>query len=397
MLFLLMVCDVTLCAPIKFTEYSKQKLQVEVDAEVFVALDLYVPSNQKIKALVAFTPGTGGLGDLYMDGEFRRGGHDGDHKGGFVEALTQQGYAVALHWHRGLLRVEDCVKGNTLEEKRKSYAFGCYLPEIRKNVDLLALTSDTASVYEYLAKKDDVKDLPVISVGLSQGSFHLSKLIALGQIKPKGLIYIGGLFDSYRAVYEYQLGFQYYFDKIDLTFEKTQKDIVSARDVCEQANLSVEVYEPVPIMNKLITSMGNVTVTKADFEERKITLRNNSEEYVKKLLESNPENLTGSTSGGYREYTLPNFGSNGYERQTVVDNVAMYDYLKNFSGDVHYIYGEHETLLKVPAASHCKELIPTCSLKIIDDVSHALEDQTGLPPQRSLNAVLDAVNSIYAQ
>jgi pimeloyl-ACP methyl ester carboxylesterase len=395
MLALLFVCNITLCAPIKFNEYSQQKLQIEVNAGVFVALDLYKPNKQKIKALVVFSPGTGGVGDLYMDGEFRRGANDGDRKGGFVEALTQQGYAVALHWHRGLLRVEDCVKGNTLEEKRKSYASGCYLPEARKDADLLALTSDTAKVYEYLAKHSDVKSLPIISIGISQGSFHLAKLISRQEIKPKGLVLIGGLFDSYRSVNEYQLGFQYYFERINLTFEKTQQDVVSVRDVCEQTDLSVDVYDPVPIMNKLIMSMGNVTVTKADFEKRKDTLRNSGEEHIQKLLKSSPENSIGVTSGGYREYPRPNFQSNDYERQTAVENVAIYDYLKDFHGDVHYIYGQHDTLLRIPTASHCKELIPMCSLKIIDGVGHALEDQTGLPPQRSLNAMLDAVNSVY--
>jgi hypothetical protein len=371
--------------------YKKTSIDVEVDKGITVAIDVYMPlNNAKPKALVIVSPGSDGVGENVFE-RLNRGEGNPETSDQLADALTKAGYAVAFFWQRGYLRTKDCVKGNSYEEKQKSYVANCYIKEIRANSDLHTTTSDTEKVYEALSLNHLTRNLSVVSLAISEGSYHISKLIQLKKINPAGVVFIGGMFESLAETFAYQFRYDFYFDKMDLAFSKSKKDTISFADLVKYGGINIFIEPPRREPWKAQEAMGAAFITKVDAANRKVMLARKFQEFLFEL----PTKPLGLPEYGFFDGLLaPSAISSSYLPQAFKATTDIVDQLAEYDRRVFFLYGSFESLIKLPSIYQCPHNKLQCKIEVIEGVGHYLQDQAGLRPPQSLNAILNAIKEV---
>jgi len=371
-------------------EFSKH--QVEVSSNISISLDVYKPiAPLKTKALVVVSPGSDGLGDLCVGKFLNDKTVNFHHRCGLVKIFVDKGYAVAFYSQRGLLRLSECLQGDDFESRRQSYSLNCYLPEVRKELDLYTTTDDTEKVYTFLSKLFE-KNLAVISLPTSEGSYHISKLVGAGKIKPIGVVLFSGVFGSMKNFWDHQRNYTIFFEKIEATFKHFNRDVITLDEIIEVNHLDSE-YE----------RQKNKPWNFREFIGLDVTSRNTIDIFYDKALKY--KNLWESRAADptYKEpiagdlygMTFPNYKSMDFARQLLTSTEKLSDSYKGFPGKVIYVYGAFDRQMKIPPEGNCGIPQTACQVKILQHVGHGLEDASGEMPASSLNQLLDSVNEVY--
>lgn len=371
--------------------HSKTSLNIEVDKGITVAVDVYMPSRLvSPRALVIVSPGSDGTAEAVFE-KLKREDTTLEDTDLLANALNNAGYAVALFWQRGFIRAKDCVKGSDYEERKKSYVANCYIREIRGKLDLNITTLDTEKVYKTLSVNRLTKGLPVVSLAISEGSHHVSKLIQLKKIDPEGVVFIGGIFDSLAETFAYQFRYDFYFEKIKFAFDKTKKDIISYNEMVDLGILNHLTDPPYIAPWHAGIALGGLAITKSDVETRRVLFNNNYEKFITELP-SKP--LGVPTDGVYDKLIAPSLISSSYIAQVFSSKTKIVDQLATYDGKVIFLYGSFENLIKLPANDACPYQKLNCKIEIINGVGHYLQERPGYRPERSFNAILNAIKEV---
>jgi hypothetical protein len=372
--------------------FDKEELNIEVENNITVAVDLFFPNNLRIaKALVIVSPGSDGTGDVYFDAEFKEKKYSSEYRGGLVKLFTDAGYAVAFFWQRGLIRNNQCINGQDYETRVKSYIENCYIKSIRGKTDLQATTLDTEKVYAYLAKHKFLKNTPLIALAISEGSHHISRLVELNKISPIGIVFVGGMYDSLKSTFLRQFRQDFYFEKIENFFKKTNKDSASLSDIAQYGNINTRFERSISPQWGLRITMGDVWINQDILELRRTGFREASEAMLDKFVKNFVDGSVGRT---FNQYENTYYNSAKYWQQALTSEKNVIDQLAHYDKKVIYLYGSYDTLVRIPKQNECFIKTVKCKVEIINGVGHSLEDESGFPPEKSLTAILMAVNEV---
>lgn len=189
--------------------YWKQFTMKTNDGLTELRGQLDIPQHQdgKKSPLVVMMPGTG-LFD--RDVAFNTPGHD---KPALVfkdlsQALNARGIATLRFDYRGVHcsfeTMPICELCKTDEEQRQLYFNMCHNNAIRKSVTPLTLRSDFRQVYDWGIQHPNIDPNQVIVFAHSEGSLHTAHLIGEKQIKPKGVVLMGGIFSPIQSIIRWQ-------------------------------------------------------------------------------------------------------------------------------------------------------------------------------------------------
>ncbi len=386
---------------------NKTSLNIEVDKDISLAIDVYMPSSSaRTKALIIVSPGSYGTGgDEYLWNEIslKKNILDADRKGGLVKLFNDADYAVAFFWQRGLLRGSECIKGDSYDDRVKALVTSCYLPSIRKHQDLYTTTSDTEKVYKFLGAHKLTSDLPVIALGLSEGSYHISKLIELKKIHPLGIVYIGGMFDSMSSTIERQGRREYFFKILDFAFNQIPKEQITTREITEVKatdlpdefkSLSFNAGVPGYPLRELNITMGGVVMNRADLPKQKQLFEKRNNDANAGIYEGSKVDALGIY---IFNFYIPNYSSSLWNIQANQSNKRIIDQLSTYDKKVRFLYGSFDYKIKIPSPDACDRQRVKCKIEIIDGVGHGLEDKPHQIAEKSLVAILRAVNDVAKQ
>jgi hypothetical protein len=371
--------------------YSKKtSIDIEIADNIFLAVDIYNAVNPK--ALIVVSPGSEGFGENII-AALNKKINSRLLKDELIDVANKAGYSIAYYWQRGLLRSNECLKGDTYEERKKSYVANCYKPQIRGKVDLYTTTADTEKVYKTLTTHSLTKNLPIVALAVSEGSYHISKLIELSKIKPVGIVFIGGLFGSLRETVEYQFRSDFYIEKIALTFNATGKEYISLADVVKHGKLNIFIEPPGKPPWGVEMVMGKLQINKEDAAARKVYFEKQLEKVLVKYSEAN---IDAPVNGNFDGIEWPSSSSFSYLTQQLSAKEKIADQLRQYEKKVVYLYGSHDSLVKLPSNYSCPYGKLRCRIEIVQGVGHALQDESGLKPDKSLAAIINAVNEVIA-
>jgi hypothetical protein len=366
---------------------------LELDTNVKLPITIYVPKNIEIPVgLVIVSPGSDGEGSTYLEAELKKNKFEPDHQGGLVNLLINSGYALVFASQRGRLDVTNCISGAGFEERLKSYATNCSVKAIRKDVDLYTITSDIGKIYSHLEKHKLFRNVPLISLGYSEASYHISKLINEKKIQPMGIVFIGGLYKkSLAETAKSQLRRDFYFQKIEDTFRLTGKEKISFADVVEYGKLNFVLGHPNRPPWGLGITMGDIFITKAEAESRKVAFNKQYQQFIE-FFEG--KNLPTFTVAWVHEHQLLEYFTSAYVSQSYRANINNIELLKSYNGKVNFIFGDADSLVDIPNTADCALSAFKCSIEIVNGVGHGLEDESGYPTAESLRVILKAINSV---
>ncbi|MCF8060269.1 MAG: hypothetical protein K9K67_13290 [Bacteriovoracaceae bacterium] len=120
------------------------------------------------------------------------------------EILTEKCVAVVRYDYRGVTC--DLVDDATIE--------ACLDQEVRKKVDGETLLQDIQLVYDYAKNHHRIDKKSIVVHAYSEGSINISRLIKRGKIKPRGLVFVGGVTESAASL----LRWQFVGRSVDLAF-----------------------------------------------------------------------------------------------------------------------------------------------------------------------------------
>ena len=372
---------------------TRTAVDLKVGTNAVMAVDVFKPLAGKAKALIISLPGSDGFGHEYDKGSPQQDSKLPGMMMQRIELFAKAGYATAIYSQRGLQRPSECAKGETAKEKNEFYGKHCYDKQVRSQVDLDTITADTRKVFAHFSTHPITKDLPVIALGLSEGSYHVARLIDLQRIKPAGVVFIGGMFGSFAATLARQFRKEFYFEKFDITFKVTGKEQISFADVVTYADVNFWLGHPNYPPWGIGAAMGNVVISKEGMRKQKQVFE---ESYQQLFTTYSPGSPQKTLVGGVYGLTWPDFISGKYWEQSMRSNKSIIDQLKNYPHEVRFLFGAADDLVKIPPVTACDNIQPKCKITLIFDAGHQLEEQSGLLPERSLNAILNAINEVAA-
>lgn len=111
-----------------------------------------------------------------------------------AKRLNQKCIAVVRYDYRG-------VKCD-IDEKGKVDT--CLDQKVRRSVDAQTIIDDIQAVYDHALSHKKVDSSEIVFLGHSEGSLNISRLWDRGTIKPKGLVFIGGMTESPKSLIRWQ-------------------------------------------------------------------------------------------------------------------------------------------------------------------------------------------------
>jgi type VI protein secretion system component Hcp len=376
------------------------KINLKVEDGIYLPVDIYLPNSQP-KALLIVSPGTSGNGNtMYADTSFHHKKIDFDNRGGLTETLLNNNYAVLYFNHRGLKRLQDCLKGDDFQQRMSSLIQDCTDRKIRAEYDFESALVDNTSIYQYVSQTEKLKNIPVISLALSEGSYHISKLIQSRKIFPQGIIFLGGLHGSIADVAFHQLSRAYYFKRIENTFSITKKDNVTVEDVIQHGHINSMIdannnTTALPI--RLSELMNGKSIDKATYELRKSLYQQEAKKFIQAQLSQREDTVIVSVTdfGEHLGKKIDPVSLNMKTlRQYYTDVTPVSERLKSFTNPVIYLHGEFDANLDAPSSIFCQQQSFQCYAKIIEGVGHGLDDESGLPSKKAKRALIESINKI---
>lgn len=373
---------------------SRIDIPVALDQGASITIEVAWPENRTPRALVVVVPGSGGVADPYLGSELKRAAYDPDSRGGTTASLLAAGYAVAYYGQRGYALPRTCIRGDTPAARAASFVQHCVDYRLRAGVSLSSITADTGRVFTALREHPRTGKLRQIALPFSEGMHHVSVLAGQGAIQPAGIVSIGGPQVPVSHVAWYQTSREHFAALARKAFAR-----------CPYKQLTVEkIFSCAgspgtpPQLDRMREFAGGEVLSR-DF----LPLRQQMFRDIYRLgLHDKvlPENAILSAS--FEGHPMPVGWNLRYAQEQQNANKTTLEQLGPYTGKVIYLFGAQDYFFPLPAPGPCrvegaKTSAPAdCSVKLVDGVSHGLEDAGGFPPGAVLDEVVRALDDVNA-
>ncbi len=414
----LFVCLLTSCASTpRMAERFPDHISVSVADGVQTEVELAWPPDEVPRALVVVLPGTDGYSDIYFGAELAKARYDPNRRGGLTEAITRAGYVVAFVGQRGFRRLKDCASGSDIRERVTFFAEHCVDKRVRSQVRLATTTEDYRKVFIALSEHPSTKGFTHIVLPVSEGMYHVSTLIGRKEIAPHAVVAIGGAFPSIADVMEYQMTREYFFRLAEKALEKCSAEwlktpqALACLGIPEDSQTGVAFKDIFSIEHGShnIAMQGNTpdpakkTVGLFSVVSRNLIpeMRRLNKEYFRMIKEGFRARSDEDTLfGNFRGIQIPSMWSGRFFADYFDASFPCLDMMRGYSGSIVLLYGRDDSLIPLPDQGPCdsKAKVPLakCEVAVVDGVGHGLEDETGFPTQKSLTAIVQALNSVQS-
>ncbi|MBO9667785.1 MAG: hypothetical protein J7501_13360 [Bdellovibrio sp.] len=296
-----------------FSEAARaQTEQFHLTAKDGVSLNGQIdfPADSAIKGVILLVPGTG-----LFDRDVKFGQTNTEKDLIFKEiakSLTARHFAVVRFDYRGV----NC-NGNSGTAKQ------CIDNQIRAGVTPENIRDDIETIYNSAIANKKLAGKKVLVFGHSEGSLHLSYLIAQKRIQPHAVIFMGGLAESPQAVIHWQLTER--FSSALFEFDSNSDGIVDNDEIKVGHAKKLNFLYQLPV-EVLFSPKGSWT------HQALNTYLEDSYQLVKaealSHTDDEPMGANGLVQASYRWWKMY-FTDN----QPVIENLA------NFKGQIYYLNG----------------------------------------------------------
>jgi len=125
-----------------------------------------------------------------------------------AKQLVAEGIAVARYDYRGIScsirTMPACPECQNPQQRLDHYLKSCIKNEVRATVTPENVRSDIQQLYEYAAKHKRVDAYRTAFFAHSEGTVHVSRIVASGSVQPTGLVYMGMVGESPQGVVHWQ-------------------------------------------------------------------------------------------------------------------------------------------------------------------------------------------------
>lgn len=378
--------------PHAFAAPERIDIPVSVDGGAVITVETAWPENRAARALVVVVAGTGGTADPYLNPELHMTTYDPDHRGGLTAKLLAAGYAVAYFGQRGYAPLRSCISGRTARERAAAFVAHCLDPKVRAGVDLAAITADTGRVFAALARHPRTRHLAQIAMPYSEGMHHVSAAVGQHTMRPAGIVSVGGPVASLGSIVPYQVQYDYFIDIATAGFARCPHRELTAEQLFRCAGR----WQSPALLAKMNELMGAPTLAREQLPLRRELLRMHWRAAAAQFASLSPDASIGASFEGH---FIPSAWNARFPYQQMSAEVGSLDQLGAFDGRVIYLFGTRDHLIPLPAPGPCPARADGsartgCSIRLIADVGHGLEDESELPPNAVLDAMVRAVDEV---
>lgn len=180
------------------------------DHKTFIAGEIDFPDNGKDCQncqfpLIVMIPGTGLYDRDYL---FGISGTDRDFMfRDFAEALAEVGIASLRYDYRGVgcnPRTAPPCPDCSPEERNRHYIASCIDNDVRSAVTMENMDEDVELIYTHALQHKRIDPNRIVVLAHSEGTIHVSRLISVGRVVPRALLYLGMVAESPAGVMRWQ-------------------------------------------------------------------------------------------------------------------------------------------------------------------------------------------------
>ena len=367
-------------------------IPVAVDGGAVITVETTWPENRAARALVVVVVGTGGTADPYLNPELHMATYDPDHRGGLTAKLLAAGYAVAYFGQRGYAPLRSCISGNSARERAAAFVTRCLDPKVRAGVDFAAITADTGRVFAALARHPRTRHLAQIAMPYSEGMHHVSAAVGQHAMRLAGIVSVGGPVGSLGNIVPYQVQYEYFVNIATDGFARCPNRELTAEQLFRCAGK----WQSPFLLSKMNELMGWPTLTRELLLLRREALRAHWRAAAAQFASLPPDASIGASFEGHY---IPSAWNARFPYQQMSAAVGSLEQLGDFDGRVTYLFGTRDHLVPLPAPGPCPARADgsartRCSIRLIADVGHGLEDESELPPEAVLDEMVRAVDEV---
>jgi len=367
-------------------------IPVTVDGGAVITVETAWPEKRPARALVVVVAGTGGTADPYLNPELHKPAYDPDHRGGLTGKLLAAGYAVAYFGQRGYAPLRSCISGNSARERAAAFVTHCLDPKVRAGVDFAAITADTGRVFAALARHPRTRHLAQIAMPYSEGMHHVSAAVGQHAIWLAGIVSVGGPVEALGSIVPYQVQYEYFVNIATDGFAHCPNRELTAEQLFGCAGK----WQSPFLLSKMNELMGAPTLTRQQLLLRREVLRAHWRAAAAQFASLSPD---ASIGGSFEGHYIPSAWNARFPYQQMSAAVGSLELLGAFDGRVTYLFGTRDHLVPLPAPGPCParpdgSARTRCSIRLIADVGHGLEDESELPPDAVLDEMVRAVDEV---
>ena len=268
--------------------------------------------------------------------------------------FTKAGFAVARYDFRGVhcseFTIPACPNCKSKAEIKQHFVNSCVNNKERASITWDNMEMDFLAVYDHVKELSKVDSRKIIVFAHSEGTAHISNLISLNSIEPKGLMMMGMLAESPKSVIRWQLTSRWatqFLRVIDPDFvEKVTNEQIES--FCRRQSTSKEDCDELKSPNGYWTpdSLAAVMESREYLPYRDEALSHNDDQIFKHVLS---------------EYGAT-FASYAWWKRWFLDDVQNIEKLARYKGPISVFHGEIDGA--TPAARQ---------FKVIDDNAYRFE------------------------
>jgi len=195
------------------------------------------------------------------------------------------------------------------------------------------MLEDIESVYRYASSHPLVKKEGLVVVGHSEGSINVSRLIGQGRLRPKGLLFIGGITESPRAIFHWQVVVRPGTWLFEL--DRDQNQVVTNNEIeagFSSSKLASLGYQASAFLSPSGSWTQGEYFAKAERDFAK----------YRRLELAKPDQEPFRLAGRFV------YSQQSYWKMWFLDNTSVLDHLQNYEGPVIFMNGDIDS--QTPAA-----------------------------------------------
>lgn len=342
--------------------------------------------NTNLKGLVILIPGSESIGEPAITETLKMNKGSVREISDLAKAINTKGFAYAYFNTRGVYPLPSCINEQREQNRLQALVKKCWNRRIRAKLDWTNIESDLEKIITTLKTKKEFKQKKLVLLSRSEGGMHISRLIRMQKINPDGLVNLGVPTVSPYKNSQLQLTLNTYLMRIE-TYMRNHQMALFNRDMLN------DVFKDLlsSHQNALLEIIGRDGINQERLQQQIKSAILHFDLQVQHLSEIDRSSIL---SGSLFNQKIGVMGSKGWAIDALMDKVDYADSLKNYLGKRFNFYGEFDYQVGFNYQTACGEVfdISHCSLEIIPDVGHSLEEANGKLNKNTIEKIIIAIS-----
>ena len=347
-----------------------------------IKIKIWRPTSQDAKGIVLFIPGSDGKDSSEQKTFGTEQDWSSSHPNGglsnyiqFKNFLNDNGYVFISFNKAGIYDVSDCLKSKE-ERSIEDYWEHCYDNQIMQIATHRKNEEDITRIFNAVKSQDSLANLKIVLFAFSKGGDYVHRLVGTGRLNPDGIVNLGVSSESVYEDWKARATDKIAFRKVFEYMRKYRKNFISVNEITDKV---LKGPDPIDLKTNYLgfQELRDLNID-AMFSIKSLRDVEKKEAVRAKQFILDVKNTNGQLGLdaffndhfviGDRKYISNN---EVMTRESIFDDVAVLEYMKNYRGARVYLHGEYDHIITTKKNQVCPKRAK-CRVQVIKGLGHSM-------------------------